>query len=73
MQYLVCEIILTSALIVDTRLVAWTSVITAAPNVAHTIVAYLIRNAVIIAVAYRFTNAAVAQFIAQTICITKKI
>lgn len=64
--------ILTSALIVDTRFITWTCVIAATSNVAHAIVTYLIRNAVIIAVTYSFTNTAIATFIAQAVCITKK-
>lgn len=58
------------ALIVDTRFIARTCIIVAAPNIAYAIVAYLIRDAVVIAIAYRFTNATVAPFVAQAIRIT---
>lgn len=73
MQHLAHKIILTSALIVDTRLVARTCVITATSDVTHTIMTYLIRNAVVIAVTYRFTNTAVASFVTQAIRIAEKI
>lgn len=73
MQHLTRETILTSALIVDTRFITWTRVIIATSNVAHAIVAYLIREAVVIAIANRFTNATVAPFVAQAIRITVKI
>lgn len=67
-----CNHTLTSALIADTRFITWTRIIAATSNVAHAIVTYLICNAVIITVAYSFTNTAVASFIAQAICITEK-
>ena len=67
------ETILTSALIIDTRLIARTRVITATANVTHAIVTYLICEAMIIAVAYRFANTTVTTFVAQTIRITEKI
>lgn len=73
MQYFTCETILTFALIVDTRFIARTCIIVAAPNIAYAIVAYLIRDAVVIAIAYRFTNATVAPFVAQAIRITVKV
>lgn len=56
-----------SALIVDTRLVAWACVVTATSNITQAIETYLICEAVVIAVAYRFTNATVAPFVAQAI------
>jgi len=65
-------IALTSALIIDARLVARTCVVVAAPNIAHAIVAYLIRDAVIVAVAYRLADAAVTAFIAQTVRIAEE-
>lgn len=67
------ETILTSALIVDTRFITWTCVIIATSNIAQAIVAYLIRDAVVIAIANRLTNATVASFVAQAIRITVKI
>jgi len=73
MQYPIHKTILTFALIVDTRFVTRARVITAASNVTHAIMTYLIYKAVIITVTYCFTNAAIAPFVAQAICITKKI
>lgn len=66
-------ILLTSTLIVDARLVARACVVAATSNVAHAIVTYLIRDAMIVAVAYCLADTAVAPLVAQAVCIAETI
>lgn len=63
---------LTFALIIDAGLVARARVVATASNVAHAIATYLVCDTVIVAIAYRLANAAVAPLVTQAICVAER-